>query len=153
MSMRDWFSHICVCSSNTWTESLFLGPSLTETGICKHANYSCGFDWWMLVLWVPPDVRSTSGSGGLEWIQNHKVNEVSSSSRRFCWNMKNIYVNLWIELRRDPLIESIGWWLQCVLLPMGMNVVYSHVQFRLRMNEIFKSKDCLIQSQNGTKGS
>ena len=32
-------------------------------------------------------------------------------------------------------------------------MVYSHVQFRLRMNEIFKSKDCLIQSQNGTKGS
>ena len=64
-----------------------------------------------------------------------------------------ISMNLRVELWRDPLIKSTGWWLECVLLPLGMNVVYSHVQFWLRMNEIFKSKDCLIQSQNGTKGS
>ena len=72
----------------------------------------------------------------------------------FCYillELKNISMNLRVELWRDPLIESIGWWLECVLLPLGMNVVYSHVQFRLRMNEIFKSKDCLIQSLNGTK--
>jgi len=43
--------------------------------------------------------------------------------------------------------------LECVLLPLGMNVVYSHVQFRLRMNEIFQSKVCLIQSQKETKDS
>ena len=69
----------------------------------------------------------------------------------FLLELKNIKVNLRDELWQDPLIESIGWWLECVLLPFVMNVVYSHVQFRLRMNEIFKSKDCLIQSQKGLK--
>ena len=51
-------------------------------------------------------------------------------------------------------VDQINWMMVGVVLhPFEMNVVYSHVQFRLRMNEIFKSKDCLIQSQNETKGS
>ena len=67
-------------------------------------------------------------------------------------NMKNICESLNLITARS--VDRINWMMVGVCsLPLGMNVVYSHVQFRLRMNEIFKSKDCLIQIQNGTKGS
>jgi len=68
-----------------------------------------------------------------------------------CWETKNFPVNLWAELRHDPLIESHRKWLECVLLPLGMKVVYSHVQFRFWVNEIFKSEVSLIQLLKGTK--
>jgi len=40
--------------------------------------------------------------------------------------------------------------LECVLLPLAITVVYSHIQFYFRMNEIFKSKVDREQELNGT---
>ena len=41
--------------------------------------------------------------------------------------------------------------MKCVLLSWVMNVIYSVVQFRFRMNEIFKSKISLELELNWTK--
>ena len=54
-------------------------------------------------------------------------------------------LNIWAEFSRDPLLEARGWWLECGLFLLGMNIVYSHDQFHFQINEIFKSEDGLIQ--------
>jgi len=57
---------------------------------------------------------------------------------------KWVFWEIWAKFKRDLMFGMRRRWLQCVLLPLAMNVamniVYSHVQFCLQMNEIFKSK-------------
>ena len=54
---------------------------------------------------------------------------------------------------QDLLLGMHGRWLECVLLLLAMNMLYSHVQFHFLINEIFKSKVGLKQELNGTKKS
>jgi len=58
-----------------------------------------------------------------------------------------------LNFKQDPLFEMRERWLEYVLLPLAMNMVYSHVQFHFQMNEVFKSKVDLKQELNGTKKS